>query len=1657
MGGGDQSLSRTVDERVVEMKFDNSKFENNVQTTMSTLDKLKSALKLEGATSGFESINAAAKNVTMDGITGACETVQAKFSAMQVVAMTVLANMTNDAIEAGKKIFSALTVDGARDGFAEYEQKMGSVQTIMNGTGESLEVVMAQLEELNLYADKTIYSFADMTANIGKFTNAGVKLEDAVAAIKGVSNEAAVSGANAQEASRAMYNFAQALSAGYVKLIDWKSIENANMATVEFKNELINTALELGTLVKEEDKFITTTTDAKGKISEAFDATSMFNESLSHEWMTTEVLTKTLGRYADENTEIGKKATEAATKVRTFTMMMDTLKEAIGSGWAITWETIIGDFNQATDLFTEATDTLSDIIGKQAESRNNFLKEVMDPRAVNIRDWQSAMIGAGKYAEQYKQEVIKVAKAHGVAIDEMIEKEGSFEATLKTGWLTNDIFKDINKDIGKLAQSSEEFRELNKRITDINNPINKLSLSMQGVSGRVHIINSLRNTFEALVKIMKPVKEAFNNIFPPKTAEDVKNMLANFEEFTKKLKISDEQAERVKNTFEGFFGIMRKGLDTVKRIAEAFSPLNDIFRILFENLLSGVESLGNFFRTMDDGKDSTSLFETVLNTIHDSLESFANNLQGYIDSIKDSWKKFRNTFEEKLNTPALAKLSELLEKIKESLSGFKTSLSDGLKKFFETVTNAKIDGTGVEKIISVLNSFASGLGKIFSEIGNLLAPIGEKLKSFFSDVDYIDGIATSISAGGIAAVAAMIGRFIDNILDLKDQVGFLTNPVETICGLVQQLTDLFGSLEESLRVSVVKDFALSVGILAASIWLLASIDPKRAAASVTIITGLMGEVVYLFKLMKKIGAENKTASKNITTAITGFIDSMKEVTTFQAISNAMLKMAAAILILATAMKMISSIDPSMLWQSFTVIALLVGELAGITYALSKNQAKMMEGTSALIALSSAVMILSISMKILASIEWDSLIASGIALVTLIGALTLATKMLSGSKGVEGSAALIAMSSAIMILSVSLKVLSSIPWPQLITGMITIAAALGGLMLALKFMPDALPGAAALLVASAALLVLSGALKVIETIKADNVGTILKVIGGVLAELALGLTLMMAALPGASALLIASAAIAILTPVLIALGAVPAENIKRAIGEVALALLAFGGIGAILGFVSPLILAFAVALGVLSAAVIGMGAGIALAGAGLTALATSMGLVAEIGKEAAERIVETLKIILTGLITTIPDMVLAVGEGIVKICELIANSGPTIKKALATIVEVIIDVFTEKLPQITEAFISFLANLMQQIATYAPQIADSFYSMIIAILEVFASKIPDLVKAGIDIMVAIIEGIQETQNALIDAGMQAIINFINGLADSIDKYTPELVKATKRLFDAIIDAMLYILTNGNPKLYAKAKEMMDKFRSGISEKITTIVLTVSNMITSVLRVFADKVEDFRNAALNLMAGFINGLKEKAEEAKNAISGVAGSVVTRLKSSLAEHSPSKISDKIGQYFTIGFANGIVDSAGKAVEAADTLAGSVIRALQGVNEMVEDELDTNPVIRPVLDLSEVEADASRLGEMSKNWNDVTVGVSGNLANVNASAMNSLTASNLAESQNGLDLLRSAISAISSNEPGTTQNNTFNITGDNPKEIANEVSRILQKQVERRGAAWA
>ena len=377
-------MSTTVDERVVEMRFDNKQFEQNIQTSLSSLDKLKKSLNLEGAAKGLETVNDAANKCSgnMSPLSNAVETVRVRFSALEVMAITALQNITNSALAAGKNLVSAFTIDPIKSGFEEYETQINAVQTILANTsskGTTLDQVNNALDELNHYADMTIYNFTEMTRNIGTFTAAGVDLDTSVAAIKGIANLAAVSGSNSQQASTAMYQLSQALAAGTVKLQDWNSVVNAGMGGQVFQDALKETAKVHGIAIDEMIK-----------------DEGSFRETLSKGWLTSDILTETLAKftgdlnedqlrtmgYTDDQIksimEMGKTANDAATKVKTFTQLFDTLKEAAQSGWTQSWEIIVGDFEEAKELLTEVSDTFSAVINASADARNKMLQDWKD-------------------------------------------------------------------------------------------------------------------------------------------------------------------------------------------------------------------------------------------------------------------------------------------------------------------------------------------------------------------------------------------------------------------------------------------------------------------------------------------------------------------------------------------------------------------------------------------------------------------------------------------------------------------------------------------------------------------------------------------------------------------------------------------------------------------------------------------------------------------------------------------------------------------------------------------------------------------------------------------------------------------------------------------------------------------------------------------------------------------------------------------------------------------------------------------------------------------------------------------------------------------------------------------------------------------------------
>jgi len=882
-------MSTVIDQKVVEMRFDNSHFEKNTKESMSTLEKLKSKLNLSGASKGLEDLNKSANKVNMNGLSSALDTVNSRFSAMEVIGVTALANITNSAVNAGKRMLKALTIDPVTTGFREYELKMDSVKTIMASTGEDIATVNKYLEELNEYSDQTIYSFSDMTQNIGKFTNAGVGLEDAVMAIKGISNEAAVSGANANEAARAMYNFAQALSSGYVKLIDWKSIENANMATVEFKQELIDSAVALGTVVEVADGMYET---LSGK---TFNATQGFNDVLQEQWMTSEVLVETLKRYADETTDIGRKAKAAAQDVTKLTQVFDIAKEVAQSGWAKTWELIFGDLEQAKKIFTRFSETITDIQMFFIDMRNDFLEAVLsaNPFTLMLKKLEDSSIGTvakkvtnisksleyyqtmvnkvwnGDYLNQpyrfgilaneghdYRviQTLVDLGYKHKITVEEVAAAEKRFGYTVEeveeeVQNLSNTITELTDAQLKEMGLTEDEivlYRQLEKESKRTGKSIDELVKDMQKTPGRVYLMDALANSGNAVLKVFKAIGEAWSYVYEPINPIPIYNALKAFEHLTSKLVMSEKTFDKVVRTLRGLFSILGFITDIIGGgLKVAFKIFNAILKTTFKLLGFSVDNILDYTAAIGDAiynarkwvkehslinKAIETLVPLVISGVKALARWIANNelIQKGLNKVKNTLLAFKDAY---LKWFEGLKQADNIPKY--ILEGLANGLLNGVKFIINIMKN--LGSILIDTICKVLGIHSPST--VFMAIGGfivagLLFGLKDKIPLVW---DFIKKAGTTcadilkkIDFGKIFAAAIGIGMLV-TLSKLLDFMNNLTAGFAGFGSMMDGIGDGVRAFGQGLKAKMVgesiKSIAISIGILAVSILLLSKISP----------------------------------------------------------------------------------------------------------------------------------------------------------------------------------------------------------------------------------------------------------------------------------------------------------------------------------------------------------------------------------------------------------------------------------------------------------------------------------------------------------------------------------------------------------------------------------------------------------------------------------------------------------------------------------------------------------------------------------------------------------------------------------------------------------------------------------------------------------------
>lgn len=780
-------MSRTIDERVVSMQFDNRQFENNVRTSLSTIEKLKQSLNFKSASKGLENINQAAKSCNLAPLSSAAESVKLKFSAMEVMAVTALSNITNSAVNAGKRIVSALTIDPIKTGLSEYETQIGAIQTILANTeskGTTLDDVNAALDELNTYADKTIYNFTQMTRNIGTFTAAGVGLDESTQAIKGIANLAAVSGSNAQQASTAMYQLSQALAAGRVSLMDWNSVVNAGMGGEVFQNALKRTSRMLGT-----------------GVDEAIKKYGTFRESLTQgQWLTKEVLVETLaqlsGAYTEadliaqgftkqqaaEITKLAQTAEDAATKVKTFTQLWDTLKESAQSGWTQTWEYIFGDFEESKWFFSNLSDTIGAFIGKSADSRNKLLGEALTS---NYDKLIGKLKDAGVEATDFESKVKDVLKKHGYDVERIIEKYGSLGRAFTHGAIPASNLKEALADLGKAADislegidrvlkkgtSGEDVKKAQKALKALGHDLGTFGEQADGVDG------VLGGMTESAIKAFQAANglEA-DGIIGPKTLEAL-------EKASKKTKTLGKDLYSLIDGVNQLGGgeLLRESVsNVVKGILNIFSSVKsawgEVFNIEPDQIYSVLDVIhkftDKFVKWTENNSDKIKMvFQgvfSVLGVAWDTLKAVLTGVWKIVSPILSLLGKGIFTAASALGKWLVGLRESFIEsgkfaKITDAVANGITKVIDFVKRLgkpiWEWIFGSKNDSegqlTGLQQFIDKIKNFISE-SEALAHIGTKLSNFGKKIKNYFANL---------FPTEGDIDISAVLGKVRDDIIN----------------------------------------------------------------------------------------------------------------------------------------------------------------------------------------------------------------------------------------------------------------------------------------------------------------------------------------------------------------------------------------------------------------------------------------------------------------------------------------------------------------------------------------------------------------------------------------------------------------------------------------------------------------------------------------------------------------------------------------------------------------------------------------------------------------------------------------------------------------------------------------------------------------------------
>lgn len=1736
--------SKTVDQRVVEMRFDNKQFEQGVSTSMSTLDKLKKALRFDGATKGLDDISAAAKGIDFTPLSGAVENVKRGFSALEVIGVTALANITNSAVNTGKQLVKSLTIDQVTAGWDKLSQKTTSVATLI-AQGYSMDTVEEQLSRLNWFTDETSYNFTDMVENISKFTATGKGLKESVTAMEGIANWAALSGQNASTASRAMYQLSQAMGAGVMRMEDYKSIQNVSMDTDEFRQKALDAAVALGTLKKNADGTYESLIDSNGSFTK-----SQFAQHLTKDaWFTSDVMMKVFNDYSSAVDQIyeyseekgitasqaikelggsvdafGLKAFLAAQEAKTFGDAIDATKDAVSTGWMNTFELIFGNYEEQRVLWTDLANAMYDVFASGAEVRNELLSE-----------WGEL---------------------------------GGRDALIESFWnIWNSIFGAIDDDGNEI------------------------------------------------IGILTAIKTAFREIFPAATADDLYAFTEKVRDLTEKFKMSDETAENLKNTFKGFFAILSMIKQGIGAVLKGLTPLGGAFHTLSGSVLEVTGGIGEWLTELDkalqSGDGLAKVTEGISKAISKVIE-FIGNFVGGITSAGEVTDKFGNSVGN-----AAKSLSEL-----------------GAKS----------------KVLEFLKSVGEMLGKIMSSIAALAKQGVGKLVELFSKIDF-GKVAEMIDTLSFSALTAGIIKFISYLRKPLEELGSIK---ESVIGVIDAVGGRFSAMEKSINAKSLFTIAAAVGILAASLLLLSTIDERQLGSSLAVITVLFAElasslvllgrtssirgmgsmvlistsVLILVSALKKISDLNL---EELITGITGISGAMLML--FAAVSNMpkdiagkggpLLLLAISLQVLASAMKSFGKMGFEQVITSFVVLG---GSLMLIANAMRMMPPNMAATGAGLLIVSTALGILALSLRGLGSMSWESMAKSLITLGAALAIFAVGLKLMTGT--VAGSASLIIAATALAIMAPALVIIGSMPIASIGKALLVLASSFAILGIAGAVLAPVVP----------VILGLAGAMALIG-LAVLGVGAGLLAAGAGLSALAVGITALAGIGVGAAASIASS--IAIIGMALISLIPFIIEKIGEgvvkfcvAIGNGAQAIgeafrkvlvvivdvvlttlveytprmvdLLFDFLIAVLNglanrmpeFIDSVINLVGSFLRGIGDAIRAIDTETMLQDLGIIALITGLiaglsvigpmipnAMIALIGVAA---FIAELSLVLAaiGALNQIPGLNWLIGEG----GKLLESVGTAIGGFVGGIVGGFMSGVSSQFPKIGKDLADFMTNVEPFIegakaidSRVLKGVADLSAAILIitgadilsgiaswlsgkSSLSSFADELVPFgqsmkdystVVAGIDSSIvsasanaakALVElsnnlpkqggvvswfsgksdiasfgenlvsfgecfseyalkiqnvdtnvvsatsnatrAIVEISNAIPKTGLfsgntsisgfggqlssfgfyfNGYYNYVKGIdtavLSSVVKEMDNLVRMAKGMADIDsgkisgfgtslaklgstgLDGFLNAFTGATNKIQDAAYSLTDKFLVSASAKKMSFYSTFKKLAEECVNGLRSEYNNFYSAGEYLVRGFADGISANTYLAEARAKLMASMAAKAAERELDINSPSKVGWRIGDFFGLGFVNAIDAYQKRAYESSAGMAESaqsgLTAAASKIQDAIEGNLDSQPVIRPVLDLSNIQAGSRYLDGLIP---------SGGIHTIRGAELSSRISTGFGSEGSVNPRIQNAAPASVSNAT-----NTFNIYGTNAQEIAQEVSKILNNQVQRRERAWA